>query len=115
MWATIGLAALGVIGGVILMIAMAGAGQAGAGVVTLLVILVFAGANAYCAWEASHGHNWGRIAVTVLFSISIVANLTSPTAPGVGGILLLAGLMVLWWLPQTSQAIAQRGVGTPAP
>jgi hypothetical protein len=108
MWTTIGLAALGVLGLIVAMFFFVTAGSPGSAVGILVVGLLYLGGVAYSAWKGGQGHNWGRIVITVLFGLGILGNLVDFTAASLVGLVLWGGLITLWWVPPTTQAMRVR-------
>ncbi|MEU5853486.1 hypothetical protein [Saccharopolyspora shandongensis] len=80
------------------------------GVVGGLFIILLEAGVAVCAWLAgTQGLPAGRMVLTVLAALSVVGGLVN-AASGVGwtgilGLLVGIALLVLWWLPSTSEAM----------
>ena len=119
MWTTIGLMAVGLILGIISMIALFSLRYGGAGLLitsAVITLVVYAGVAA-CAWFAGQGQNWGRIVISVLLGLGIIFSLIGIGSGAVGAlirIVLAIGLLVLWWLPSTSAAMAAKAGASPA-
>jgi hypothetical protein len=104
-WITIGLAVLGAL---LLLIATSffvAADSLGLAVGVLVVGLLYVSGIAYSAWKGGQGHNWGRIVITVLLGLGILGNLVDFSAGSLVGIALSGGLIALWWVPPTTQAM----------
>jgi len=104
-WITIGLAALGALGLIIAAGFFIAADTAGIAVGILVVGLLYLGGVAYSAWKGGQGRNWGRIVITVLLGLGILGNLVNFSAGSLVGIVLSGGLIALWWVPPTTQAM----------
>jgi hypothetical protein len=119
MWATIGLMAIGLIATVISLIG-AFSLVYGAGIVittAVITLVIVAGAGA-CAWFAGQGQNWGRVVLTVFFALGIISSLLSVGRSPVISlieIVLLIGLLVLWWMPSTTAGMAAKRAARPQP
>lgn len=116
MWSTLVVAALGVVGGLILAIVPLATGVDNAVVFAVIgagVALVEA-AFGVAAWYAGiRGRQAGRIVVTVFLALTLVGgvvNLVNGAPPGAAAlpVLVAVALGVLWWLPQTTQAMRAR-------
>jgi hypothetical protein len=79
--------------------------------------LVIAVGVAACAWFGGQGQNWGRITITVLLALGVLGSLGGIALSPVFSLLrivLIIGLLVLWWLPSTSAGMAaKRGAAGP--
>ncbi|GAA0605669.1 hypothetical protein GCM10010174_23040 [Kutzneria viridogrisea] len=127
MWVTIGYCALsailgifGLIGTLSLLGAASRYGVGGLGVVAVVIVavslIVSIGAGV-CAWFGGQGKSWGRIAVTALLGLGILSSLYSlvnGSGFSVLGILISGGIIALWWIPSTTQAMLAKEGGAPA-
>ncbi|MDA3626808.1 hypothetical protein OU415_15290 [Saccharopolyspora sp. WRP15-2] len=106
MWVSLITAGLGIVLGLITVIislfSFFALGAAGG----LFIILLEAGV-AVCAWMAgTQGLPAGRMVLTVLAALSVLGglfNAVSGVGTGVLGVLVGVALLVLWWLPSTSE------------
>lgn len=118
MWVTIILAGLGVLAGLVTVIVPLATAVDGAGVIAAVGagIVVFEAAFGVAAWFAGmRGRQAGRIVVTVLAGLTTaggIANLLAGAAQGSVALLVGGALLVLWWVPPTTQAMqAKRSAG----
>lgn len=109
MWVSLITAALGIVLGLFTMI-ISLLSLFAIGVVGGLFIILLEAGVAVCAWLAgTQGLPTGRMVLTVLAALSVLSGLVN-AASGAGwtsilGLLVGIALLVLWWLPSTSEAM----------
>ncbi|WP_010694330.1 hypothetical protein [Saccharopolyspora spinosa] len=116
-WVTIGLAALSVIFGLIGGIA-ALAFVPVYGIIIILLVLVMGGLWITGALFGGKGKQWGRILVTVMSGLAVIGAIVNivqgAVLSGIVTFLIGAAILVLWWLPSTTQGMKVKA-GAPAP